>query len=233
MNKPYRLFYTSHWIGSTVRGGPRPELLLPQAIGDRCQRARHLRRAAIGWRHLAAKRTTPSSTTSWPMSKQNLCIDTTRVFATGFSFGGMITYSLSVNHQKDIRAAVGIAPANYNIYVPTKTHEPIAWMQTTGMGDGTCPWVNGTARPKARSTSPSSTRPTTGAPCRRPYRPGSKATIVCYDFRAAERSIPPRRARSTAGTRTLPMIPAAARTGFPQSPGSSSRSSSGCEASQS
>ena len=54
--------------------------------------------------------------------KANLCIDVTRVFATGFSFGGMMTYSLSVNHQKDIRAAVGIAPANYDIYVPTKTH---------------------------------------------------------------------------------------------------------------
>jgi poly(3-hydroxybutyrate) depolymerase len=77
--------------------------------------------------------------------KDNLCIDTTRVFATGFSFGGMITYSLSVNHQKDIRAAVGIAPANYNIYVPPKTHEPIAWMQTTGMSDTTCPWVNGSS----------------------------------------------------------------------------------------
>jgi poly(3-hydroxybutyrate) depolymerase len=42
----------------------------------------------------------------------NLCIGTTRVFATGFSFGGMITYSLSMNHQEDPRAAVGIAPAS-------------------------------------------------------------------------------------------------------------------------
>ena len=56
-----------------------------------------------------------------------------------------MTYSLSVNHQKDIRAAVGIAPANYNIYVPSKTHQPIAWMQTTGMSDTTCPWVNGSS----------------------------------------------------------------------------------------
>jgi len=57
----------------------------------------------------------------------------------------MMTYSLSVNHQKDIRAAVGIAPANYNIYVPAKNHQPIAWMQTTGMSDTTCPWVNGSS----------------------------------------------------------------------------------------
>jgi len=75
--------------------------------------------------------------------KDNLCIDQTRVFATGFSFGGMMTYSVSLNHQDDTRAAVGIAPANYNIYTPPSTHEHIAWMQTTGMSDGTCPWVNG------------------------------------------------------------------------------------------
>src|SRR5690606_15241763 len=56
--------------------------------------------------------------------KDDLCVDTSRVFATGFSFGGMITYSLSTNHQRDIRAGVGIAPANYNIDLPEKTHEP-------------------------------------------------------------------------------------------------------------
>lgn len=83
-------------------------------------------------------------------AKANLCIDTTRVFATGFSFGGMITYSLSTNHQKQIRAGVGIGPANYNIWLPNpKIKESIAWMQTTGIagnggeGDKTTPWING------------------------------------------------------------------------------------------
>jgi hypothetical protein len=51
-----------------------------------------------------------------------------------------------VDHQKDLRAAVGIAPANYNIYVTSsKSHLPIAWMQTTGVNDTTCPWVNGSS----------------------------------------------------------------------------------------
>jgi hypothetical protein len=44
------------------------------------------------------------------MAKESLCIDASRVFATGFSFGGMITYSLSLNHQKDLRGAVGNSP---------------------------------------------------------------------------------------------------------------------------
>jgi poly(3-hydroxybutyrate) depolymerase len=72
----------------------------------------------------------------------NLCVDSSRVFMTGFSFGGMITYSLSTAHQHQIRAAAGLGPANYNIYVPpTRNHKPIAWMQTTGMSDRTTPWV--------------------------------------------------------------------------------------------
>ena len=141
-DKPYRLFYTSHWIGSTS-----------EAVRD--QEFYFLKPLANAAMEPAIFVAPQSDGSTWQQKdhalfddllayvKENLCIDTTRVFATGFSFGGMITYSLSVNHQKDIRAAVGIAPANYNIYVPMKTGEPIAWMQTTGMGDTTCPWVNG------------------------------------------------------------------------------------------
>jgi predicted esterase len=75
--------------------------------------------------------------------KDTLCIDTTRVFSCGFSFGAMFTYSLSTNHQKQLRAVACYAPANYNIWLPTNTHEPIGYFQTTGTSDGTCPWDNG------------------------------------------------------------------------------------------
>ena len=75
--------------------------------------------------------------------KENLCVDTTRIFSIGFSYGAMITYSFSLNHQKQLRAVACFAPANYNIYLPTNTHEPIAYYQTTGKSDGTCPWDNG------------------------------------------------------------------------------------------
>jgi len=75
--------------------------------------------------------------------KDTLCIDTARVFACGFSFGAMFTYSLSLNHQQQLRAVACYAPANYNIWLPTNKHLPIAYMQTTGMSDGTCPWDRG------------------------------------------------------------------------------------------
>jgi poly(3-hydroxybutyrate) depolymerase len=73
--------------------------------------------------------------------KSQLCIDTTRIFCTGFSFGAMFTYSLSTNHQKDFRAVAVYAGTNFNIYLPQNLHQPIAYFGTTGMSDGTCAYV--------------------------------------------------------------------------------------------
>ena len=74
------------------------------------------------------------------LMKDTLCIDTARVFACGFSFGAMFTYSLSTSYQQQLRAVACYAPANYNIWLPENKHQPIAYMQTTGMSDDICPW---------------------------------------------------------------------------------------------
>lgn len=74
--------------------------------------------------------------------KDNLCIDTTRVFSCGFSFGAMFTYSLSTAFQNELRAVACYAPANYNIWLPQDKKLPIAYYQATGTEDGICPWVN-------------------------------------------------------------------------------------------
>lgn len=76
----------------------------------------------------------------------NLCVDTTRVFVTGFSFGAMFSYVLSLEYPEKIRAVATYAPANYNMTQPTNRHIPIAYYQTTGTSDGTCPWVNNDAQ---------------------------------------------------------------------------------------
>jgi poly(3-hydroxybutyrate) depolymerase len=78
--------------------------------------------------------------------KDKLSIDTSRVFCTGFSFGAMFTYSLSLEFQKDLRAVACYAPANWNIYLPTNKHEPLAYFSTTGTTDGTCKYINSDAR---------------------------------------------------------------------------------------
>ena len=74
--------------------------------------------------------------------KEKLCVDTSRVFCCGFSYGAMVTYSLSLDFQKDLRAVACYAPANWNIYLPENTHEPIAFFSTTGTEDFLCKYVN-------------------------------------------------------------------------------------------
>ncbi len=150
-NHPYRLFFTFHYGGGKMQvivdgivewaDGTGPEyafyglkhqseladdpgiFIAPDGING-------------GWTEKAH----PFFDDLLAFAKENLCIDTTRVFSTGFSFGGMISYSLSTNHQQQLRAVVGLSPANYNVYLPEKTHEPIAYMSATGMSDNTCPW---------------------------------------------------------------------------------------------
>lgn len=70
----------------------------------------------------------------------NLCIDESRVFTTGFSFGAMMSYALSIGRATKLRAAVTMAAANYNFTQPTNAHTPLAYFGITGMSDGTCPW---------------------------------------------------------------------------------------------
>ena len=74
--------------------------------------------------------------------KDKLSIDTSRIFCCGFSFGAMITYSLSLSFQKDLRAVACYAPANWNIYLPENKQEPLAFYSTTGTEDGLCKYVN-------------------------------------------------------------------------------------------
>jgi poly(3-hydroxybutyrate) depolymerase len=81
--------------------------------------------------------------------KGNLCIDTTRVFCCGFSFGAMFSYALSLAYPIQLRAVACYAPANWNFDPqPANNHIPIAYYQTTGTGDGTCSWINNDANKK-------------------------------------------------------------------------------------
>lgn len=78
--------------------------------------------------------------------KDTLCVDTTRVFSVGFSYGAMFTNSLAQNHQKQLRAVVCYAASlGGGIYVPQNTGEPIAFMGCVGLSDGRCPPSDGRA----------------------------------------------------------------------------------------
>ena len=68
----------------------------------------------------------------------NICIDKSRVFSAGFSYGSMFTNGLAWNHQKVLRAVAVYEVAERNIWLPKHTGEPIAWMGVLGLDDGLC-----------------------------------------------------------------------------------------------
>ena len=70
--------------------------------------------------------------------KNNICIDTSRVFSAGYSYGSMFTNGLAWNHQKVLRAVAVYEVAERNIWLPKHTGEPIAWMGVLGYDDGLC-----------------------------------------------------------------------------------------------
>jgi len=74
--------------------------------------------------------------------EDNYCIDTSRVFVTGFSYGAMFTNSLAQDYQDRIRAVATYAVADYNIWLPQENCSnkalPIAWMDVHGKNDDRC-----------------------------------------------------------------------------------------------
>ncbi|MBN1759344.1 MAG: hypothetical protein JW863_13540 [Chitinispirillaceae bacterium] len=141
-DKPYRFFYVSHWVNGNAEAMANNNYYALKTMANNANEpAIFLAASGIGGSWGEADHALFDDILAYV--EENLCIDKTRVFAIGYSFGGMYTYSLSTNHQNIIRACVGIAPANYNIWLPNpKLKEPIAWMQIHGLQDELCRWVN-------------------------------------------------------------------------------------------
>ena len=69
---------------------------------------------------------------------ENLCVDTSRVFSIGFSFGAMFSNSLAQDFQHRLRGVVVFSTMDQVIYMPKNKGLPIAWMGTVGMSDNLC-----------------------------------------------------------------------------------------------
>jgi len=119
----------------------------------------------------------------------NLCIDESRVFSTGFSFGAMMSYALSLGRPTKLRGVVAMAAANYSFTQPTNTHTSIAYFGTTGMSDGTCPWGDDTRGGKACVLQHAKDNGCTVPGTIQTAMVGSKR-YVCYDFEGCKAGYP-------------------------------------------
>ena len=116
----------------------------------------------------------------------NLCIDESRVFTTGFSYGAMMSYGLSNGRASKLRAAVTMAPAQFG---PSSGTTPIAYMSTTGMSDGTCKWGNATSGGEGCVMQHAKTNGCT-IPASLPTAAVGSKKYVCYDFEGCKAGYP-------------------------------------------
>ena len=131
----------------------------------------------------------------------NYCVDTTRVFATGFSFGAMFTNSLAQDMQERLRAVAVYATADYNIWLPSAGSGrydakdlPIAWMAVHGRNDGVCNYdrAKNSALPRIlkRNGKADANGNFTDASSEKPQENTGNTGHVCYDFKNVDPRFP-------------------------------------------
>ena len=125
--------------------------------------------------------------------EENYCIDTSRVFMTGFSFGAMVTNSMAQDMQHRLRAVAVYATADYNIYLPTNKGKPIAWMAVHGKNDGTCQYSRARDSALKRILKNNGKADANGnftdASAEKPKEVGGSGHL-CYDFTTVDERFP-------------------------------------------
>jgi poly(3-hydroxybutyrate) depolymerase len=142
-NAPHRVVFIYHWSGGSAASMKNNRYYNIQPLAT----AANIPTIFIAPTHSASEADHTVFLDLLAYAGANLCVDSTRVFSTGYSLGGMMTYSLSTKQQAKIRAGAGIAAANFNVWLPNpKNKESIAYMGITGMQDELCIWDGGSGR---------------------------------------------------------------------------------------
>ena len=128
---------------------------------------------------------------------ENYCVDTSRVFINGFSYGAMFSYSLMQDMQSRVRAAATYAVADYNIWLPEGNNMknlPIAWMNVHGVNDGRCDYnrAKNSALPRIlkRNGKADADENFTDASSEKPEEVRGNTGHVCYDFKNVDERFP-------------------------------------------
>jgi poly(3-hydroxybutyrate) depolymerase len=190
MNKPYRFIMGSHGQGGEGNDIQREKYYSLQNIAEAASSTIFVSASGLGG--IWGLKDVPLFDDILKFVEENACVDTSRVFVLGFSFGGMYSYSLSMTRQKTIRAGIGMSPANYNIQIPPKSHEPIAWMQSTGMSDNTCPWVANEAQMRGSKFIAIEHGTDNGCMVPDPIPTWKSGNMVCNDFPGCKPGYPTR-----------------------------------------
>ena len=126
--------------------------------------------------------------------EENYCIDTTRIFSTGFSFGAMFTNSLAWDMQHRLRAVAVYAAVDQVIWLPKNAGKPIAWMGVHGKRDGTCQYsraISSTLPAILKNNGKADANGNfTDASSEKPEEFSGTAGHLCYDFKTVDERFP-------------------------------------------
>jgi poly(3-hydroxybutyrate) depolymerase len=121
--------------------------------------------------------------------QSNLCIDSSRVFSTGFSYGSMFSNGLSWNHQDVLRAVAVYETAERNIWLPQRKKMGIGWMGVLGLQDDLCrPEMGRAARDIILELNSENGK----AKNEKAQEYGGSGPHVCYDYTTVEERFPVR-----------------------------------------
>ena len=119
----------------------------------------------------------------------NLCIDSSRVFSTGFSYGSMFSNGLSWNHQDVLRAVAVYETAERNIWLPQRQNKGVGWMGVLGLQDNLCtPQMGRAARDIILTLNSEGGK----AKNEKAQEYGGSGPHVCYDYTTVEERFPVR-----------------------------------------
>ena len=123
------------------------------------------------------------------MLESSFCIDSSRVFSTGFSYGSMFSNGLSWNHQDVLRAVAVYETAERNIWLPQRQNKGIGWMGVLGLDDNLCTPEMGRA---ARDIILTLNSEGGSAKNERAEEAQRNAAHKCYDYTTVEERFPVR-----------------------------------------
>ena len=128
--------------------------------------------------------------------ESELCIDSSRVFSAGFSYGSMYSNMLSRSRQDVLRGVAVYETADVNIAATKNTGKPIAWMGVHGMSDGLCtPAMGRSARDTALKNASAEGKDAT----KEKAQESNSGQHTCYDYKDVDERFPVKWCTDNAG----------------------------------
>ncbi|KAF2278341.1 alpha/beta-hydrolase [Westerdykella ornata] len=146
-NKPYKLIFAFHWVGGTMNdvagGGSDGALWAYYGMQKKAAETAILvapQGLNNGWANSGGEDIAFVDGMRKAI-ESDLCVETTQRFATGFSYGGSMSYAIACSRAKDFRAVAVISGGQLSGC--DGGNDPIAYLGIHGISDGTLPISGG------------------------------------------------------------------------------------------